>query len=451
MRFLSFLPLTLHTAAQGQPEVYDSKTILSITSEDTLIDVCEVPKRLTDAGFEADQKIEAFLRNASVKTLSYAKLQIVDTSNTTVSSDDLCTFLNETAAKLDLMEIVCSKNLLDKQTALDSDLHVNDPNAHKQHQLIRMRMGEVWKLAAPYVRRMVTVAVLDSGINFTDPDLAQTRGIFRKKSGGYYYGGWNFLNDSSVLDARNPHGTVTARLIGATRNNSIDMTGMSPNVRFASFVGNNASGYGSYSAMAESINAAIDIGADVISIGFGGKDRSHFTRSILAPAFREADRNGIIVVAPAGNLGKLADDFYPCALGGSNFMCVAALEDTDDYTVASWSNYGDRVDIAAPGTYVYSGIPTSGSTEYSYGTSWATPLVAGTAALLLSMDVKPHYVKRMITHYAHRFTTPGRPLKAGAGALSPYNVVLMATRYPMFRRGARSLRANMQDEFPPLE
>ncbi|KAF4709968.1 Suppressor of the cold-sensitive snRNP bioproteinsis mutant brr1-1 [Perkinsus olseni] len=251
---------------------------------------------------------------------------------------------------------------------------------------------------------------MDSGLNFSDPEISSYRGFFRKRSGGFIDGGWNFLNDSSNF----------------TRNNNLDMAGMSSNVRLVSFRTQREDGHGSWWHMAEAMDMAVDIGVDIVSISLGEFISKRYADRVLSKAFKAATDQGIIVVASAGNHGKAADTHYPCPLPG--VICVGSIDVEDTLQISNFSNYGGYVDIAAYGSYVYTGY-----NRVSSGTSFSCPIVSGAAAILLSMGVKPKYVPGTLIHNVNRFPSPLRPLKKNAGALNPLKAVKMAIDYPILR------------------
>ncbi|KAF4737158.1 Suppressor of the cold-sensitive snRNP bioproteinsis mutant brr1-1, partial [Perkinsus olseni] len=192
---------------------------------------------------------------------------------------------------------------------------------------------------------------------------------------------------------------------------------------------NREDGVGNWWLMAEAMDMALDIGVDIVSISIFGELSKRSSNWILGKAFRAATDQDIILVACAGNHGKAADTYYPCALPG--VVCVASLDMQDPLRVSSFSNYGNSVDIAAYGSGVY-----TGSGQYASGTSSSCPLVSGAAAILLAMGVKPEYVAGMLTYNVDRFASPLRPLKKHAGALNPLKAVRMAIDFPVLR-GAR--------------
>ncbi|KAF4667949.1 Suppressor of the cold-sensitive snRNP bioproteinsis mutant brr1-1 [Perkinsus olseni] len=413
-------------AASISQDVYDSKTILSITSGDAFVDVRDVPKLLENASFASNPEVAAFLKTASIKTLKSSGLQVVSTSDDTVSSADLCSYLKNAASELPGLECECSPNFAAKQETTDDDLGVNDPNASYQRAFKLMNMKEVWRLSGPYATRTVGVAVMDSGLNFSDPEIAPYRGFFRKKSGGFIDGGWNFVDDNSNFTSVNPHGQRCARLIAARRNNNLDMVGMSSNVRLVSFRTHEDNGAGSWSNVAEAMDMAVDIGIDVVSISLGHFMSQSYAEQVFGKAFKAATDQGIIIVASAGNDGKAADTHYPSALPG--VIAVASIDIQDTLQLSGFSNYGGYVDIAAYGSDVYTGY-----NRLSSGTSFSCPIVSGAAAILLSMGVKPKYVAGTLIHNVDRFASPLRPLKKHAGALNPLKAVKMAIDFPVLR------------------
>ncbi|KAF4681056.1 Suppressor of the cold-sensitive snRNP bioproteinsis mutant brr1-1 [Perkinsus olseni] len=119
MKLLSFVLLI---AASSSAEVYDSKTILSITLDDAFVHVQDVPQRLAP-----NPKMAAFLKTAAIETLKYSGVQVVSTSD-------------DTPPGLPGLECECSPNFATKQEAIDEDLGVNDPKAKWQRAFKRMNM-----------------------------------------------------------------------------------------------------------------------------------------------------------------------------------------------------------------------------------------------------------------------------------------------------------------------
>jgi thermitase len=228
----------------------------------------------------------------------------------------------------------------------------------------------------------VKVAVIDTGIDQTHPDLA-----------GKFAGGYDYVNGDNDPYDDHSHGTHVSGTIAAAINNLTGdpadeegVVGVAPNARILAYKVCNASGSCSDFAIAQAIAQAVTEGAKVINMSLGGADYSQ----AMYDAVQDAWLAGLVIVAGAGNDGT-TDLFYPAAF--DNVVSVGA-SDEDDLR-ASFSNYGNWVDIAAPGNVILSTVPMSlcslgttpgdlGCYDWKSGTSMATPQVAGAAALVWS-------------------------------------------------------------------
>jgi subtilisin family serine protease len=232
----------------------------------------------------------------------------------------------------------------------------------------------------------VIVAVIDTGVDYTHPDL--TANILRDSSNkvvGYDY----VNNDSDPMDDYG-HGTHCAGTIGAAGNNGVGVVGVCWNVKIMPLKFLDATGSGYTSNAILCVDFAIAHGAHVMSNSWGGGGFSQ----LLLDAIHRAEKAGILFVAAAGNSAYDIDQggFYPAGynLYSSNVVAVAATDDYDE--IAYFSNYGPGTcDIAAPGYTIFSTLPSGScplcaSSGYGYlsGTSMATPHVAGAAALVKS-------------------------------------------------------------------
>ncbi len=241
----------------------------------------------------------------------------------------------------------------------------NDPKFGQQWGLTRIQAPKAWDKTQglPTIR----IAILDTGIDQDHEDLS-----------GKIVANQNFTG-SLTVDDKNGHGTHVAGIAAAVTNNGIGVAGIGFNSSLMNVkvLGDDGSGY--YSWVASGIRWAADNGAKVISLSLGGRARS----STLESAVKYAWNKGVVLVAAAGNNGSSAP-IYPAYY--TNCIAVAATDQND--AKASWSNFGNWVDIAAPGINILSTLPnhanTIGSQGYGFlsGTSMATPLVAGTAALV---------------------------------------------------------------------
>ncbi len=234
----------------------------------------------------------------------------------------------------------------------------------------------------------VVVAVIDTGIDYNHVDLAQniwtnTREIngngIDDDRNGYVddIRGWNFAGNNNNPMDDNGHGTHVAGTIGAVGNNGQGIAGVAWSVKMMALKFLDASGSGSLSDAVEAIDYARLNGAKVINASWGGGGFS----SALQSAIQRFQSAGGIFVAAAGNeaANNAAVPSYPANYPLTNVISVAASTAVD--ALASFSNYGTNVDIAAPGNSILSTIPGNRYTRFS-GTSMAAPHVAGAFALL---------------------------------------------------------------------
>ena len=211
----------------------------------------------------------------------------------------------------------------------------------------------------------VIVAVLDSGVNAAHPDLAAR-----------LVPGYDFVwGDADPADDFG-HGTAVAGVVAAAGNNGIGVAGVAFNARVMPVKVMNSSGFAAYSAIAQGIHFAVDRGARVINISIAGTSAS----AALQDAINYASSSNVIVVAAAGNNGN-SISLYPAAC--SNVVAVSATTAND--TLANFSNFGSHLTLSAPGQGIWT---TTRDLTTSYaawnGTSFASPVVAGVAALMMS-------------------------------------------------------------------
>lgn len=242
----------------------------------------------------------------------------------------------------------------------------------------------------------VVIAVLDTGVDYTHPDLV-TNIWFRPDSIPQYTDDeLGTFNDTRGFDAAdnqsdpmddNGHGTHCAGIIGAEGNNDEGIAGINWNVQIMPLKFLGKGGFGSTKDAIESINYAIDrkrngVNIRIISASWGSTQYS----KALEDAIRAAGEAGILFVAAAGNNSTDNDKrpHYPSNYDLPNVISVAALDRNDQ--LASFSNFGVKtVHIGAPGREIVSTWLKDDYREAS-GTSMATPYVAGTAALILANE-----------------------------------------------------------------
>jgi len=217
----------------------------------------------------------------------------------------------------------------------------------------------------------VVVAVIDTGVDYSHPDLAAN--IWTDPVTGYH--GYDYANNDNDPMDDHGHGTHCAGTIGAVGNNGVGVAGVNWNVKIMALKFLDSSGSGYISNAISAIQYANSHGAQVISDSWGGAGNSQALKDAI-------DASSAVVVCAAGNNGVNTDTSpqYPSAYPSNNIIAVAATDDNDN--LASFSNYGaTSVDVAAPGVSIYSTYPGNLYTTMS-GTSMATPHVAGVAALV---------------------------------------------------------------------
>ncbi len=242
----------------------------------------------------------------------------------------------------------------------------------------------------------VVVAVLDTGVDYTHPDLASNMWTRPDSIPAYNDAELGTFNDRYGFNAAdnladpmddNGHGTHCAGIIGAEGDNGIGIVGVNWKVRIMPLKFLGRGGFGSTKDAIEAINYAVDrkkkgVNVRIISASWGSTMRS----KALEDAIRAAGEHGILFVAAAGNSGTDNDKrpHFPSNYDLPNVISVAALDRTD--ALASFSNFGaNTVHVAAPGKEIVS-TWLKGAYREASGTSMATPHVAGIAALLLAAD-----------------------------------------------------------------
>jgi len=297
-----------------------------------------------------------------------------------------------------------------------------DPDYSKQWSYPKIRAPEAWDITTGSAS--VVVAVVDTGVDYTHPELA---GRMWTDGSGHF--GYDFVSNDTDPKDECGHGTHVAGTIAAEINNGAGGTGVAPGVKIMAVrvLGADGSGYDSW--VASGIRWAADHGANVINLSLG----SPYPDAVIEDAVDYAYGRGCVVVAAAGNSGGPVG--YPAAYESA--IAVSATDQNDQK--ADFSNYGPEIEVAAPGVDIYSTLPTyhvtlndwgySMNYDYLDGTSMATPHVSGAVALLLSeyLTLTNSEVKNALVQHSDDLGSPGRDDYYGYGRIDVYKLLADTT------------------------
>lgn len=210
----------------------------------------------------------------------------------------------------------------------------------------------------------VLVAILDTGI---DADHEALCSVVASEI--------NFSDSPEGATDIHGHGTHIAGIIAASPDNDLGLQGVASNCRLLNVKVVDDRGHYKVSDLVEGILWAVDNGANVINLSLVTEKES----TELEMAIEYAWQRGVVVVAAAGN-GGTDTPVYPAVYE----HCIAVTAADDDGNLIPLANYGDWVDVAAPGYKIYSTLPGD-AYGYMYGTSFATAYVSGIAAVLFPL------------------------------------------------------------------
>ncbi len=397
------------------------------------------------------------LRNTASIEFSELVIRTKDTSE-----------IKKIIVKVNQLQKIKKKLLKDKNIESISNNNIysitaypNDPEYTFQNYLKQIKAEDAWTWSSD--ANNVTVAIIDTGIDYNHPDLKdnmwkngkeiQDDGIDNDQNGyidDYY--GWDFVNntaDNSVkLSAGYSkyavnHGTVIAGIIGAIGGNKEGIAGVAWKVKIMSLRALDSQGNGNTYNIARSIDYAVKNGADVINLSFVGNNDDE----ILKGSIERAHQAGITIVASAGNesgnrINIDNEPKYPICydLGKNMVIGVGSVNKNDE--ISKFSNYGTKcLDIMAPGENIYSTQvyqPQLSMFQEKYGTNWngtsfATPMVSGAVALIKSIDktFTNEEIIQILKDSAKdiSFTNFGYRKQIGAGLLDINQTLLEARKH----------------------
>ncbi|OBZ19137.1 serine protease [Bacillus sp. FJAT-27264] len=279
-----------------------------------------------------------------------------------------------------------------------------------QWNLPAIETGQGWNLNKG--SKDVIVGVVDTGVQASHPDLQ-----------GKLLPGYNAVTKGSTPDDDVGHGTHVTGIIGALVNNGEGVAGISWYNKILPVKALDNSGAGTTYSVAEGIIWAADNGAKVINLSLGNYADSQFLHDAIKYAY---DRD-VVLVSASGN-DNTERPGYPAAY--PEVLAVAATNSS--HQRASFSNYGDYVDVAAPGESIASTYPDSQYAALS-GTSMASPHVAALAALVRSMnpDLSNQEVMDLLMKNAIDLGTPGHDKYYGWGQVDIYKTLQAASGNPV--------------------
>jgi subtilisin family serine protease len=308
----------------------------------------------------------------------------------------------------------------------------NDPHYGALYGLHQIGSAAAWDTAKG---DGVIVAIVDTGIDYTHPDIdanvwtnpGEIPGNGLDDDGNGFiddHRGWDFVGPTwvSPVHDNDPqdihgHGTHVAGTVAAEGDNGIGVIGVAWKAKVMATKGISDDGFGPISSLAAAIVYAADNGADVINASFGNE----FPSTTLQEAVDYAHAHGVVFVAAAGNNNRDASQFYPASF--TNAVAVAAVDQAGQK--APFSNFGRRIDVAAPGVDILSLQNGSGGYRGLSGTSMAAPHVAGVAALIVQRNPEftSEQIRQALRTSADDLGAPGKDDSFGYGRASAASAV----------------------------
>ncbi len=285
-------------------------------------------------------------------------------------------------------------------------LTLNDPDIAKAWQIDKIATPRAWDFASG---ENIVIADCDTGVDSDHPDLIDT--LLPNL-------GWNTASNTNKWEDINGHGTMTTGVMAAVGNNARGSAGIAYKTKVIPVrVSDRSDGSASISALASCVNYAADKGARGANLSYSGMCSSS---TIFNAAAYMRSKTGGIVVASAGNSGS--DNG---ASNNTNITCVSATDSADK--LASFSSYGNYVDVAAPGVSTYL-TTMGGGYGTASGTSFSAPIVMGVYALMMQANplLTPSQLDEILFSTALDLGTTGWDKYFGHGRVDAANAVIAA-------------------------
>ncbi|HSW05121.1 S8 family serine peptidase [Aquabacterium sp.] len=270
----------------------------------------------------------------------------------------------------------------------------NDPYFGSEWHLAKIGAATAWDGSQG---SGVTIAVLDTGVYGAHADLAANM-----------VAGWNVFNNNADTADFYGHGTPVAGTAAAITNNGAGVAGVAGKAKIMPLVVTDSTGGSFYSVISQAITYAADRGVRVASISFSGLP---YSSAVQSAAQYMKNKGGLVVVA-AGNTGAVDN-----VAATTTMIPVASTESNDTRTTSS--TYGAFVAVSAPGSNIYSTSRSGGYGVYG-GTSFATPVVSGTIALMMAANpqLSSTQIESLLYSTAVDLGTAGRDVYFGHGRIN---------------------------------
>ena len=285
----------------------------------------------------------------------------------------------------------------------------NDPLYSFQYAPNRINLQAAWDISTG--SNGVVIAVIDTGVNALHPDLV-----------GRTLPGFNFVDGNDDPDDDDFHGTFVTGIVGASGDNGLGIAGVCWQCRVLPIRSLGSRG-GTAGSVAQGIRYAVDRGARIINMSLGGA----FDSSLLRDAVAYATSKNVLLVAASGNGAQQGNYVeYPAAYAG--VLSVGATDGDD--RIAGFSTHNASVQLTAPGVNIASTANDQDLDAYGAydGTSFAAPIVAGIAGLMLSVNpsLSAEQLKALLNSTAVDLGLPGRDEFYGVGRVDAGRAVQAA-------------------------